>query len=335
MSEIKERQRPSLPAELSEPEPAWALAYFVYSFALYLGCGYLTYLAAMSSWPLLLKIPAVAVMALLANNGIHLLGWLAHDGIHLSIVKNKTANVLLGSFAGSVLFFPAVGLGIEHWPHHRFTNEGKDPDTFLQAESQTFWRRLLLARLKANRHYMKNAIAVLFKKPMHDTYRMPFSDSELSRFSAIGFGFMALWLTFYIAVGIQNPAYLLYAFVLPFLLLVPITGLRIYIEHAGTTAEEFKDARSYISPFYTVLLFGNNYHLEHHLYPKAPSYKLPKIHRKLAAEGYYDRFQSHIVRGVFAPLRYTTNRYIYPDSRGLAAAVGVPASSQGKEVSNA
>ena len=332
MTEIKERQRPSLPAEFSEPEPAWVVAYFTYSFALYFGCGYLSYAAAMSSWPLLLKIPAVAIMALLANNGIHLLGWLAHDGIHLSIVKNKTANVLLGGFAGSVLFFPAVGLGIEHWPHHRFTNGEGDPDTFLQAKSQTFWRRFFVARILANRQYMKNAFAVLFKRPMHNTYRMPFSDNQLSVFAAVGFGFMAFWLAFYIAVGIYNLEYFLYAFALPYLLLITITGLRIYIEHAGTTPEEFKDARSYTSLFYTVLLFGNNYHLEHHLYPKVPGYKLPRVHKKLAAEGYYKRFQSPIVHGVIAPLRYTTKRYSYPDSRPVAA--GTAASPQGKGVAN-
>lgn len=331
---IKERLRPALPADFYQPEPAWVVAYFAYSFTLYFGCGYLSYMAATSSWPLLLKIPVVAIMALLANNGIHLLGWLAHDGIHLSIVRNRIANVLLGGFAGSVLFFPAVGLGIEHWPHHRFTNEKGDPDTILQAKSQTFWRRFFLARIMANRQYLKNAVAVLFKKPMHSTYRMPFSDKELSLLAAAGFGFMALWLTFYTAVGIHNLQYLLYAFVLPYLLLVPVTGLRIYIEHAGTKPGEFKDARSYTSLFYTILLFGNNYHLEHHLYPKVPGYKLPKVHKKLAAEGYYDRFESPIVRGVIAPLRYTTKRYAYPDSGRVAVSVGVPAAPQSEKVAN-
>jgi beta-carotene hydroxylase len=317
MSELKTRQRPALSAEFYQPEPAWVIAYFAYSFALYFGCGYLSYFAATSEWPLLAKIPFVAVMALLASNGIHLMGWIAHDGIHLSLVKGKNANVLLGAFAGSVLFFPTVGLGIAHWPHHRFTNQVEDPDTVLQAKSQTFWRRFFLSRIMANRQYFKNAFAVLFKKPMDSTYRMPFTEQELSRFAAAGFGFMALWLGVYIAVGIANLQYLLFAFVLPYLLLIPITGLRIYIEHAGTESGEFRDARSYTSPFYTVLLFGNNYHLEHHLYPKVPGYKLHRVHKKLASEGYYERFQSPIVGGVIAPLRYTARRFAYPDSSQL------------------
>lgn len=333
MTEPSEKTRPSLPADFYQAEAAWVLLYFTYSFALYLGGGYLNYMAASSNWPLFMRIPFMIVMTFLASNGLHLLGWLAHDGIHLSIVKNRTANMLLGGFAGSVLLFPSVGLGISHWPHHRFTNQAGDPDTIVQSRQQTFWRRFFLARILANRQYFKNAIAVLFMKPIDSTYRMPFSDGALSLFAATSFGFMALWLIFYGSVGIGNPRYLLYAFVLPYLLMIPITGLRVYIEHAGTQPGEFKDTRSYTSPFYTVLLFGNNFHLEHHLYPKVPGYKLPKVHRKLVAEGYYSQFQSPIVGGVVAPLRYTTGRYPYPDSQ-QATSVDTAESRQDEDTAN-
>src|SRR6266568_2023862 len=158
MTELAETSKPSLPAEFYEPEAAWVLLYFAYSLALYFGFGYLSYAVAVSTWPLLIKIPVVTISALLASNGLHLLGWLAHEGIHLSMVKSKTGNMLLGGFAGSVLLFPSIGLGISHLPHHRFTNEAQDPDTVLQAAHQTFWPRLLLARIFSNRQYMKNAI---------------------------------------------------------------------------------------------------------------------------------------------------------------------------------
>jgi fatty acid desaturase len=227
--------------------------------------------------------------------------------------------MVLGAFAGAVLFFPSVGLGISHWPHHIFTNQARDPDTALQSRQQTFWSRLLWARVAANRQYMMNAIAVLLQRPLDKTYRLPFSAHALSLFSAASFGFMLLWLAFYVAVGIENPPYALYAFVLPYLLLIPTTGIRPYLEHGGLDAGEFRDARSYVSPFYTALLFGNNHHLEHHLYPSIPGYKLPKVHRKLAAEGYYSRFEAPIVGGVIAPLRYTSKRYAYPDSRQTAS----------------
>jgi beta-carotene hydroxylase len=334
MFEPQRINRPALPAEFYRPEPAWVMLYFVYSFGLYFGGGYLGYVAATSTWPVALKVPAVAMLALLASNGLHVLGWLAHEGIHLSMVKNRTANMMLGAFAGSVLFFPSVGLGISHWPHHIFTNQARDPDTALQSRQQTFWSRLLWARIVANRQYMANAIAVLLQRPLDKTYRLPFSARALSLFSAASFGFMLLWLALYVGVGVYNPQYAICAFLLPYLLLIPTTGIRPYLEHGGLEAGEFRDARSYVSPFYTVLLFGNNYHLEHHLYPSVPGYKLPKVHKRLAAEGYYERFPAPIVRGVLAPLRYTSKRYRYPDSRQAVRGIEPALSRDGGTVAN-
>jgi beta-carotene hydroxylase len=312
MNSPGKRLRPPLPPEFYRPEPAWVLLYFTYSLVLYVGCGYACYACAMSGWPLSLKIPTVVVCAFLASNGLHVLGWLAHEGIHLSMVKHKELNLVLGCFAGSLLFFPTVGLGIAHWPHHRFTNRAEDPDTAVQSRCQTFWRRLLFGRLIANRSYFRNAIKVLLRKPLHSGYRLPFSDKALARCSALNFGFMLLWAALYAAIAMRNEAYFLLGFVLPYLLMIPITGLRPYIEHAGTGTGEFQDARSYTSWFYTILLFGNNYHLEHHLYPSVPGYKLPKVHRKLAAEGYFERLQAPVVGGVIAPLRFTSGKYQYP-----------------------
>jgi fatty acid desaturase len=315
-------KRPALPAEFHRPEPAWVALYFAYGFGLYIGCGYAAYATAASDWAVIAKIPVIALTAFLASNGLHVLGWLAHEGIHLSIVKGKAANMLLGAFAGSPLFFPSVGLGISHWPHHRFTNLPNDPDTALQAKHQTFWRRLLLARPTSNRQYLANAVSVLLRRPRDKTWRLPFSDAALQMYSAAGFAFMALWLALYVYVGMQNVEHLLWGFVVPFLLLIPTTGVRPYLEHAGTEAGRFRDARSYTSPFYTVLLFGNNYHLEHHLYPNVPGYKLPKLHRWLESQEYFAHYNSPIVSGVAAPLRYTTRQHRYPEPTADVAEPG-------------
>jgi fatty acid desaturase len=315
MENVSSRRRPALPPDFYRPEPALTLLAFVYGFALYFGCGYACYMAALSSVGLWLKLPSVLLLGLLSSNGLHLLGWLAHEGVHLSLVRDKNLNMLLGAFAGSVLFFSSVGLGISHWPHHRFTNQARDPDTLSQARQQTFLGRLLLARPRANRQYLKEAFDVLLDRPRDSTYRLPFSNARLRQFAAASFGFMLIWLGFYVTIAARAPGYALCAFLFPYLLLVPVTGLRIYVEHAGTSVGEFVDARSYTSPLYTVLLFGNNYHLEHHLYPSVPSYKLPRVHRRLAAEGFYERHGASIVPGVFGPLRFTFARHPYPDAR--------------------
>jgi fatty acid desaturase len=63
--------------------------------------------------------------------------------------------------------------------------------------------------------------------------------------------------------------------------------VRPYIEHAGTGVGPFEDARTYSSPLMTALFAENNYHLEHHLFPSIPCYRLPALHRYLRTAGYY------------------------------------------------
>jgi beta-carotene hydroxylase len=314
MTETTKRQKPNLPPDFYRPESFWVFLFFVYSFLLFIGGGYLNHVVWVSSWPLFGKVPISFLLIFLACNGLHLLGWLAHEGIHLSIANNKFISAAIGGFAGSVLFFSAIGFGISHWPHHRFTNQPGDPDTALQSRQQTFLRRFFLARIFANREYTIAAIKVVLKKQRRSTYKLPFGEQQLRFLSGIGLIFSVLWMSLYIGIGFASPQYALHAFILPYLMLIPVTGLRIYIEHAGTQPGEFMDARSYTSWFYTILLFGNNYHLEHHLYPSVPSYKLPKVHKKLLAEGYFQRFDAPVVSGILAPLRFTTERYPYPDA---------------------
>ena len=85
-----------------------------------------------------------------------------------------------------------------------------------------------------------------------------------------------------------------------------------YVEHAGTGLGMFRDSRSFTHPLYTVLFFGNNYHLEHHIYPGVPCYNLPQVHRMLAAGGYFERWGANVDATIAGPLRATTSAAQYP-----------------------
>jgi fatty acid desaturase len=74
---------------------------------------------------------------------------------------------------------------------------------------------------------------------------------------------------------------------MPHIFGILFSGVRPYLEHAGTGVGLFRDARTYSSPVMTALFLGNNYHLEHHLYPSVPCHRLPAVHRFLQAAGYY------------------------------------------------
>ena len=147
---------------------------------------------------------------------------------------------------------------------------------------------------------------------MSKYHPIPLPKNVLRLFAFLSVVFISFWLVVYCAIAVFNWQYALLAFGIPYLLSVPITGLRIYIEHTGTTGGIFCDTRTYSSLFYTCLLFGNNFHLEHHIYPRVPAYKLMRVHRFLRDQGYFEQWQSHVVPGLIKPLKYATGAYQYP-----------------------
>jgi hypothetical protein len=56
-------------------------------------------------------------------------------------------------------------------------------------------------------------------------------------------------------------------------------------------------------------LFCANYHLEHHLYPGVPCYRLYKIHKLLKDRGIYEQVNAHIEPSFFGSYRQVATEY--------------------------
>lgn len=308
-------QRPAIPREYYEPTLRQGVVFFLFTAALILVPGAVAVMIAKSHWALWLKAVLCLPLVVLASHGFHMVGWFAHEGIHLSLAKNKYVSIVVGILVSGISLFPAMGYGITHWNHHRFTNQESDPDTKIYPMHRTFWSRFFLARLTANRGYIKNSFALLFGMRFDKGYRLPFTDMEQRVFGALTLANMGLWFGLYAALTYVDPVAGALGAILPLIVSIPLTGLRIYLEHNGTGAGVFRDTRSYVSPFYTFLMHGNNMHLEHHLYPKVPCYNLAKVHAYLRDRGYYERWGSPIAAGILAPLRFVGSSYQYPSPR--------------------
>ena len=305
--------RPNLPLDWYKPDLKLFIAYLLFSFGFVIVFGYLTYITLTSNLSLWLQIPIISLSIIFAGHSFHLFGWFGHDGVHLSLLKNKYTSLIVGIFVGAASSFPVIGYGITHWNHHRYTNQDSDPDTKIYSRYKTFWQRFFLARIVANRGYMSNTLNLIMNKPFDKGYRLPFKDTEIRFFALLNLIFMAFWATVYGYIATVNGKLALFALVLPYLCNFVISGLRIYIEHTDTGAGIFLDSRSYSSPFYTFLLFGNNFHLEHHLYPKVPSYKLPLVHKHLKEKSLFEKWGANIEPGILAPLKFVTGKYQYPE----------------------
>ncbi|MCW5892025.1 MAG: fatty acid desaturase [bacterium] len=308
-------RRPRLPAQLVAPSFPLALAVVGTSVGVFVAGGVLATWASGAALPLALRVVLVAAGVLVAAHGAHLCGFVGHEGIHLNLHPNRWVSVVLGTFVSAMTSFSAIGYGIAHWNHHRFTNQGSDPDAQLYAPLRTFWSRFLRARVNGNRSHQRNMIRMALGKPLALGYKLPFSARAQRRLAWMNVAMLALWLATYAAIAVVAPRFVIFGVVLPILVLVPMSGLRGYLEHAGTRVGPFRDTRSYAAPFYTALFLGNNFHLEHHLYPGVPCYRLPAVHRFLRAEGWFAHWQSPIETTVWGALRHTTAASQYPDAK--------------------
>jgi beta-carotene hydroxylase len=312
-----EMKRPNLPLELYQPSVPRSAAFVLTAVAAFLGFGLLASHVAGMEAPLWIRILLVPPLLLGAQQGAHLLGWVGHEGIHLSLHRHRYVSMIGGCFVSAMSLFVAMGYGISHWNHHRFTNQTSDPDVAIYPKLNGFWSRFFLARALAQRGYTSAIVRMALGMPLPFAYRFPFPPRIQRALACLNIAFLLLWVGAYATLAIYAPFTALFAIGLPLLLVVPFSGLRIYVEHAGTGIGIFRDSRSYVSRLYTVLFFGNNYHLEHHLYPTVPCYKLPTVHRILREGGYYDRWGSAIDATLVGPIVHTTAASQYPGSLGV------------------
>lgn len=309
-------ETPRLPPELYRRPRFGAAVFISYSVALFVLPAALARFVAGTDLPLAVRVFAALPLLLLAQQGLHLLGWVGHEGFHLSLTRNRYLSAGLGIFFSSMIInFMEVGWAAGHWNHHRYTNQPPDPDCELFTRYQSFWRRLLFARLASNRVNLANTLRMLSGKPLGYAYSLPFPPGTLRALAGFNIACSLFWLSIYAAIAVFDPLTGLVAIVTPHLLSLLYTGLRPYVEHAGTGVGQFVDARTRTSPFFSVLYFFNNYHLEHHLYPWVPCYRLPAVHRYLKVHGHFDDKRAPVEGGVIAAYAHATAGSAYPAGR--------------------
>lgn len=314
MDKTSETELPKLPAGLQMKSQFMATVFIAYSLAMYVvpAVGaYLIYVQRIALWE---KVIIIAPLILISQQGLHLLGWVGHEGFHFNLHESRKVSAVLAIlFSSLVGSFLQIGAAISHWNHHRFTNVEGDPDIPLFTKYRNLFSRMLFARMNANRQYIRNAIRIATGKPVDYASKMPFSDRDSIFLARLNLVASVAVICGYAAIFIWNPAAGLISILLPHLAGILYSGLRSYFEHAGTSVGTFKDSRTRLSPFFSIFYFFNNYHLEHHLYPNIPCYQLPKVHKYLTETGVYQSAGAVIDKGIVRNYSFATGKYQYPD----------------------
>lgn len=310
--------KPKLPAYFYE-KSGWDCARFVaYALSVWLLPLGLAGAILSAAWTPGAKWITLPPLLALSGQGLHLLGWVGHEGFHGNLAGNRHLSALLAIlFTGPVAFFSTVGENSIHWRHHQFTNRRGDPQIEIFPPFRSLPSRLLLARSTLEIHYLRHLLLLALDRL---EVAMAFERKTSVFFARLDLASSSLWLALYIGIGWRFPLYGLVLIVLPHMFAFALSSLRPYAEHAGTGTADFQTARSLTSPWMSVLYYGNNYHLEHHLYPSVPCARLPQVHRYLSDSGVYAH--AHISHRLLDAVRCATSAFPYPSAAATQDAPG-------------
>lgn len=312
------KQKPRLPAEYTEKRAI--------EFAIYVGRMCLMWLipALVVAWlyqadlALVIKIPLFIILGWLGGFGMACGQWIGHDACHDAFDTNRKRGMMIGNFfAASTPFFINTGFTANHLDHHRYVNTLRDGDVHYYTQYNSLPGRLFFVRISKNRAYIKAAFHM-----WRDRSRLAgFSAEDTRQILFWNLVFSMAWLGFYTWLAFNWFGLFLGLAVLPTLALIIGTGCITYQQHAGTEAnapdDYWRNARSLTNRFWTSLYTGGNFHLEHHLYPSVPVWKLPKVHRFLKQNGYLDQPGMHLDNGTVTGYKYFSPGYRYPQPADL------------------
>ncbi|MBV8551909.1 MAG: fatty acid desaturase family protein [Acidobacteriaceae bacterium] len=280
-----------------------------------------TELSGRASWPTLAAIAfdwsviALAIAAmylfrwwlhpfllLLIASRQHALVVLMHDASHFLFCRNKAWNDLISDVFCALPFgFVTASYRASHIPHHEHLNTDKDPDLIRKvgpdghADDWLFPLPLHRAIWLFSRDLMGRGFVEVFTalRLFSRNGRKSSTRAEYPLPLAVRLGFPALLL---IALVLsRNALFFLYAWLVPLFLILPaILRLRSVAEHFALPKNHFlNESRTIQVPWWEAFFLAPHHvslHLDHHLFPYVPWYRLPKLHARLLTN---DKYRSH------------------------------------------
>jgi beta-carotene hydroxylase len=292
---------PSPPRSFFEPSSVQTVLYLCYASSLSLGPGLFSYAIQLAELPLSVRVLMFISLTFIAGYGFFMLAGTAHEGFHFTLHRKPVVSASIGMiFSACIPGFIAIGFTLSHWKHHRYTNTDDDPDCEQFCRYSGFWSRLLFARLTANSAYRRVALALVRGRIDEDLASNGLSVKTLQRLCLINIVWHLALMVGLVILCFYAPLLAVCTFIAPLLATMMITGLNPYQEHAATGIDLHTKARTRTSPLFTLLMLGTNYHLEHHLYPRVPCWRLPALHLWLVNTDWYRQGSPIIIKSFSA-----------------------------------
>lgn len=260
--------------------------------------------AAVATW----TNPLTILLAIPLLGGRQLgLAILMHEAGHKTLFRSQRLNAWVGQW---LCAYPVLGdceaYGASHRQHHRLAGTPDDPDL-------PNYRAYPISRASLRRKLWRDltgqtGVKLLASLVRGSGGRMMMREGETSSALLPGLLVNALLLLALTLAGVPE-LYLLW--VVAYLTAYPlIARIRQVAEHANVPDLFDADPRMNTRTTYgnwleRLTLCPNrvNYHIEHHLLPSVPSYRLPALHRLLRERGFYEGYEESVLPGYLAVIR--------------------------------
>lgn len=230
----------------------------------------------------------------------HALGILGHDGVHYLLHRDKRINDWMCQlFVAWPVLLSFQSYRRIHLRHHTHLNTPDDPDWARNRPDRLAERRgfLGLVRILAGLNPEQRELAGFFSPADGDRRTELRLRAVRGVYYTVVLGGLAL-------AG-ALPELLLYWVVPLFTWFLASMRLKGVGEHFAVENRDPRDAsRTTLASWWEQLFIAPknvHYHIEHHLYPSVPFYRLPALHRRLMALPAF-RERAHVTRGYWRML---------------------------------
>lgn len=214
---------------------------------------------------------------ILAGASLHGISLFTHEAVHGTLCRNRWLNAIAGACCAWPVWQNYSAYRVLHLRHHDDLGGEHDPDHYANYTRWTWgiftlnWLRLLVG-------YPVYITAIPLLGWKHGTARARVA--ILVELVCCALLFVALWY-------LLPMKWLLHAWLMPMIFINTMVNIRGMSQH--TLLEHPDDVilgtRSILtSPVVRFFMCNENYHLEHHLYPGIPWYRLAQAHDMLAPE---------------------------------------------------
>ena len=247
--------------------------------------------------------PAIYVLAVIViGSRINGLGGLMHDAAHYRAYSNRPLN----DFVGEIIALPTTasmaGYRNSHFAHHRELNSEKDPDWTRNVGLEEF--EFPTSPKNFVKHVMQYLSGLKLKTALGGFHKNGETRDIPAAVARARLFFFAALIAASIAMGFWK-LLLLYWVVPLATVFLAIRYVRNVAEHYAVEHEHvLNESRTVIAPFWELWLiapWGLNYHLEHHLFPSVPCFRLAELHKLLMTRDPFPQI-AHVTHGYFGGL---------------------------------